>query len=98
MHSNMDVRLALITFAFGRLTSSQYDLGARMILDSILLALRKVTTSSTQQRDVTIIPTMIMTTGRDDVPLSHPVPGYQLRLSGIIDYVIIDYGNENKRG
>ena len=96
MYSNMDVRLALITFAFGRLTSSQYHLCARMILDSILLALRK--NSSTQQRDIAIIPTMIMTSGRDDVTLSHPVSGYQLRLSGKIDYVIIDYGNENKRG
>ena len=96
MYSDMDVPLALITFAFGRLTSSQYDLGARMILGLILLALRKI--PSTQQRDVAIIPTMIMTTGRDDGTLSHPVLGYQLRLSGKVAYVIIDYGNENKRG
>ncbi|KAN0128991.1 hypothetical protein V8E53_013141 [Lactarius tabidus] len=89
---NMDMRLALITFLFGRLTL-QYDLGARIILDAILLALRKI--SSTQQRDVAIIPTMSMTTGQDDVTLiSHPVSGYQLRLSGKVDYAMIDYDDD----
>ena len=54
---NTDVRLSLITFAFSRLTSSQYDLGARMTVDTILLALRKI--SLTQQRDIAIFPTAV---------------------------------------
>ena len=66
-----------------------------MTLDAILLALRKI--SSTQQRDVAIFPTTTVTRGREDVTISHPVSGYQLRLSGKVDRVIIDYENDNKR-
>jgi hypothetical protein len=54
-----------------------------MILDAILLALRKV--ASTQQRDVAIIPVTKTCQDDDVILISHPVSGYQLRLSGKVD-------------
>ena len=66
-----------------------------MTVDTILLALRKI--SSAQQRDVAIFPTPAVTRGREGVTISHPVSGYQLRLRGKVDHVIIDYENDNKR-
>ncbi|KAN0130273.1 hypothetical protein V8E53_011896, partial [Lactarius tabidus] len=66
--------------------------GARMILDAILLALRKV--ASTQQRDVAIIPVTKTCQDDDVILISHPVSGYQLRLSDKVDYVVIDHDDE----
>ena len=43
-----------------------------MILDAILLALRKI--ASTQQRDVTILPEMRIAQG-DGVQICHPTSG-----------------------
>jgi hypothetical protein len=70
-----------------------------MILDAILLAMRKV--SSAQKRDVAIIPVGKTCQDDDEILISHPVSGYQLRLSGKVDYVVIEYDGEpelQKRG
>ncbi len=61
-----------------------------MILDAILLASRKI--ASTQQRDVAILPEMKIAEG-DGVQISHPVSGYELSLSGNVDYAVIEYEN-----
>ena len=61
-----------------------------MILDAILLTLVKIV--STQQRRVAILPEMRITEG-DGVQISHPVSGYELWLSGNVDYVVIEYEN-----
>ena len=61
-----------------------------MILDAILHALVKI--ASTQQRDVAILPKMRISQG-DGVQISHPVSGYELWLSGIVDYAVIEYEN-----
>ena len=61
-----------------------------MILDAILLALRKI--ASTQKRDVAILREMRIGQG-DGVQISHPVSGYELWLSGNVDYAVIEYEN-----
>ncbi|KAH9040066.1 hypothetical protein EDB85DRAFT_2140703 [Lactarius pseudohatsudake] len=65
-----------------------YAPGSRMILDVFLLTLRKIT--STQEFDVAILPGMRITCG-DGVQLSHPTSGYELWLSGNVDYAVIGY-------
>jgi len=59
-----------------------------MILDAILLALAEI--ASTQKRGVAILPEMRIAQG-DGVQISHPVSGYELWLSGNVDYVVIEY-------
>ena len=59
-----------------------------MILDAILLVLRKI--ALTQQSDIAIFPEMRIAQG-DGVQISHPVSGYELWLSGNVDYVVIEY-------
>jgi hypothetical protein len=61
-----------------------------MILDAVLLAVRRI--ASTQQRDVAIIPEMRLGQG-DGVRISHPISGYELWLSGKVDYTVIEYEN-----
>ncbi|KIJ42161.1 hypothetical protein M422DRAFT_60388 [Sphaerobolus stellatus SS14] len=62
--------------------------GSRMVLDSILLALAEII--SDKQRGVAILPEMRIAQG-DGVPITHPVSGYELWLSGSVDYAVIDY-------
>lgn len=54
-----------------------------MILDAILLALAEI--ASTQKRGVAILPEMRIAQG-DGVQVSNPVSGYELWLSGNVDY------------
>jgi hypothetical protein len=65
-----------------------YEPGSRMILDAILLALAEI--ASTQKRGVAILPEMRIAQG-DGVQISHPVSGYELWLSGNVDYAVIEY-------
>lgn len=60
-----------------------YEPGSRMILDAILLALAEI--ASTQKRGVAILPEMRIAQG-DGVQVSNPVSGYELWLSGNVDY------------
>ena len=59
-----------------------------MILDAILLALAEI--ASTQTRGIAILPEMRLAQG-DGVQISHPVSGYELWLSGNVDYAVIEY-------
>src|ERR1700683_279805 len=59
-----------------------------MILDAILLALAEI--ASTQKRGVAILPEMRIVQG-DGVQISHPISGYELWLSGNVNYVVIEY-------
>jgi len=65
-----------------------YEPGSRMILDAVLLALAEI--ASTQKRGVAILPEMRIAQG-DGVQISHPVSGYELWLSGNVDYAVIEY-------
>jgi hypothetical protein len=59
-----------------------------MILDAVLLTLAEI--ASTQKRCVAILPQMRIAQG-DGVQISHPVSGYELWLSGNVDYAVIEY-------
>ena len=59
-----------------------------MILDVVLLALAEI--ASTQGRGVAILPEMRLAQG-DGVQISHPDSGYELWLSGSVDYAVIEY-------
>ena len=59
-----------------------------MILDTILLVLAEI--ASTQKRGVAILPEMRIAQG-DGVQVSNSVYGYELWLSGNVDYVVIEY-------
>ncbi|KAF8141943.1 hypothetical protein EV363DRAFT_1392347 [Boletus edulis] len=65
-----------------------YAQGSRMILDAILLALADI--SSTKQRGIAILPEMRIAQG-DGVQISNPISGYELWLSGHVDYAVIEY-------
>jgi hypothetical protein len=59
-----------------------------MILNAILLSLAEI--ASTQKRNVAILPEMRIAQ-QDAVQISHPFSGYELWLSGNIDYAVIEY-------
>jgi len=59
-----------------------------MVLDAILLAVTQI--FSTQKSGIAILPEMRIAQG-DGVKICHPVSGYELRLSGNVDYAIIEY-------
>lgn len=59
-----------------------------MILDAILLALAEI--ASAEQRNVAILPEMRIAQG-DGVQIIHSVSGYELWLSGNVDYAVIEY-------
>lgn len=59
-----------------------------MILDAILLALAEI--ASTKKSGVAILPEMRIAQG-NGVQISHPVTGYELWLSGNVDYAVIEY-------
>ncbi|KAG9309681.1 hypothetical protein JVU11DRAFT_10353 [Chiua virens] len=61
---------------------------SRMVLDAVVLALAEIV--STEKSGVAILPEMRITP-RDGVQISHPVSGYELWLSGSVDYAIIQY-------
>lgn len=59
-----------------------------MILDAMLLALAEIV--STEKSGVAILPEMRIASG-DGVQISHPVSGYELWLSGNVDYAVLEY-------
>jgi len=61
-----------------------------MIIDAIVLALTEI--ASAEQRNVAILPEMRLAQG-DGVQITHPVSGYELWLSGNLDYAVIEYEN-----
>jgi len=65
-----------------------YEPGSRMILDAILLALAEIV--STEKSGVAILPEMRIASG-DGVQISHPISGYELWLSGNVDYAVLEY-------
>ena len=61
-----------------------------MILDAILLMLTEI--ASVEHRSVAILPEMRISQG-DEVQIIHPISGYELWLSGNVDYAVIEYDN-----
>jgi hypothetical protein len=64
-----------------------------MILDAILITLAEI--ASTEQRGVAILPEMRIAQG-DGVQIAHPDSGYELWLSGYVDYAVIEYDNDSE--
>ncbi|PCH42710.1 hypothetical protein WOLCODRAFT_163991 [Wolfiporia cocos MD-104 SS10] len=66
--------------------------GSRMILEAILLTLAKIASEPDSKLDVAIFPEMnFVPTG--GVQLVNPLSGYELWLSGSVDYAVIRYKN-----
>ena len=59
-----------------------------MIVDAILLSLAKI--MSTQKKKIVIFPEMRIARGAG-VQISHPSSGYELWLTGSVDYAVIEY-------
>jgi hypothetical protein len=74
---------------------SQYPPGPRMILDAILLTSAQI--CSAQQRKVAILPGLRIAQ-EEGVRIAHPVSGYEVWLSGNVDYAVIEYEDEDNRG
>lgn len=68
-----------------------YEPGSRMIIDAILLTLRKIT--STQRTDIAILPEMKITED-DGVRIVHPTSGHELWLNSSVDYAVVEYNLE----
>jgi hypothetical protein len=67
-----------------------------MVLDAILLAVTQI--FSTQKSGIAILLEMSIAQG-DGVKICHPVSGYELWLSGNVDYAIIEYDDiEDNKG
>ncbi len=67
-----------------------------MILDAILLAVAQI--FSTQKNGIAILPEMRIAQG-EGVQICHPVSGYELWLSGNVDYAILEYEDvEDNKG
>lgn len=65
-----------------------YEPGSRMILGAVLLALAEI--ASAEQRSVAILPELRIAQGKG-VQITHPTSGYELWLSGNVDYAVIEY-------
>ncbi|PPQ74684.1 hypothetical protein CVT26_007667 [Gymnopilus dilepis] len=72
------------------LVNMDYEAGSRMILDAVLLALGK---TSLPGCAVAILPEMRIATG-DGIKVRNPATGYELWLTGNIDYAVIGYKDE----
>jgi hypothetical protein len=59
-----------------------------MIFDVVLLALAEI--ASTQDSSIAIFLEMRIAQG-DGIQISHPISGYELWLSGNVDYAVIEY-------
>jgi hypothetical protein len=59
-----------------------------MILDTVLLTVAKILTDVTEDQDAALLPEMRLSTG-DEVCVTNPATGYEVCLSGNVDYGII---------
>jgi len=76
-----------------RHVNMDYEPGARMILDAVLLSLAKIASSDETQLGVAILPEMRIAVG-DGVQVINPVSQYEIWLTGNVDYAVIQYTDE----
>ncbi|KAG5649264.1 hypothetical protein H0H81_005035 [Sphagnurus paluster] len=69
-----------------------FEPGSRMILDAVLLALTEIASiqQGVERREVAILPEMRIAPG-EGVRVVNPVSGYEIWLSGNVDYAVIAY-------
>jgi hypothetical protein len=90
-HVNMDV--GLMAILWNQFNERQYEPGARMILDAVLLSLAKIASSDETKLGVAILPEMRIAVG-DGVQVINPVSQYEIWLTGNVDYAVIQYTDE----
>jgi hypothetical protein len=90
-HVNMDV--GLIATLWIHFNERQYEPGACMILDAVLLSLAKIASSDETKLGVAILPEMRIAVG-DGVQVINPVSQYEIWLTGNVDYAVIQYTDE----
>ena len=66
---------------------SQYEPGARMVLDAILLSLAEIVSKESPPRSVAILPEMKVKV----VLFTNPVTRHEVWFDGSVDYAIIEY-------
>lgn len=77
---------------------TQYEPGSRMILDAVLLTLARIVYDEQSKSEVAILPEMRIAPA-DGVQLIHPASGYEIWLSGTVDYAVVQYKDEwDRRG
>jgi len=65
----------------------QYEPGARIVLDAILLSLAEIVSKESPPRSVAILPEMKV----KEVLFNNPVTGQEVWFDGSLDYAIIEY-------
>jgi hypothetical protein len=71
-------------------TRVQFESGARMILDAVLLSIAKISGKRDARHAVAILPGMRLSTG-EGVMISHPISKFEVWLTGNVDYGIVQY-------
>ncbi|KAF9029260.1 hypothetical protein BDZ89DRAFT_1014507 [Hymenopellis radicata] len=71
------------------------QVGARMILDAILLTVAEISANGDAQIPVAIFPEMRLATG-DGVQITNPATNFQVWLTGNADYVVCTYTDEEE--
>lgn len=72
-------------------TYLQHEAGSRVILDAILLELAEI--ASDKKMHVDIIPEMRVHGPADGIQITNPSTGYELWLGGVVDYVLVKFGD-----
>ncbi|KAL0945712.1 hypothetical protein HGRIS_014860 [Hohenbuehelia grisea] len=72
----------------GDCVSMNYEVGARVYLDAILITLRKIALESS--KDIAILPEFSLTPA-DGVRLVNKENGYEVTITGSVDYAVIKY-------
>ena len=67
-----------------------------MILDAVLLTVARIVYDEQSKSEVAILPEMRITPS-DGVQLINPASGYEIWVSGTVDYAVIQYTDERDR-
>ena len=86
----MDVRRDTTCYSDYNPDFLQFAPGSRMVLDAVLLSLAKVAADKELKTDVAIFPGMRLAQ-EDGVQIVNPISGYELWLSGNVDYSVVQY-------
>ena len=86
----MNIDVGLLTTLWIRFNERQYEPGAHIILDAVLLSLAKTASSDETKLGVAILPEIRIAVGEGVNPISQ----YEIWLTGNVDYTVIQYTDE----
>jgi hypothetical protein len=69
---------------------TKFEAGIRVILHAVLLSIAKISEKRDTSRAVAILPEMRLGQG-DGVMIRHPTSGYEVLLTGNVDYGVVQY-------